>query len=452
MTGLGAEIEIELAALDVAALARAGIRRDPARYDHLAYFVPAEVAVEHAPDERMRARLAEPTGPVGLYVHVPACTGRCTYCSYAIEVNPRPERLTAYLRALEREIAVRWQGGGIGPVRSVLIGGGTPTYLEVDELDRLLGAIHQAVPIPRDVEFTVESAPETLTPARLDCLRAHGVNRLNIGIQSFDDGILRALARRHDGAGATAAVEMARRAGFTNLNLDLIYAMPGQDLGAWLDSLDRAIDLLPQSITTYHLRRGAGTRIARRVSPPEDQNLVMHLAAIRRLGAAGYRQSLADYFCLAGEATGQVQARDKWRDMQPVDGCGMAAVSRRPDLTALNVATTDEYVRAAATRGWSLRGGRFLDRGEQMCQRAMFALKVLDADGGLDRTRFAAEFGEPVDAVFGEVLGRLTDLRLLADDGARIRMTERGTLFSDEVCACFYPADLRRRLAARPSV
>lgn len=450
---LEAELADTLARLDTAALARAGLRRDPGGYNLVVHFLPPELARDHAADADLRERLGRPTGPIGLYLHVPPCTGRCTFCHYAIEVNPTAGRLDRYLMAMEREMTVRWGQGALGPVRSVLIGGGTPTYLEAAQLDRLLGHLRRTVDLPNDVEFTVESSPETLTAEKLAVLRDHGVNRLNVGIQAFDDRLLRSLARRHDGQGALDAVRLAQAAGFGNVNIDLIYALPGQDLETWLQSLDIATDLGVQSITTYHLRKRPDTAISRNPSPAEDLNLRMHLGAIRLLEARGYRQSLTDYFCLANEETAQVQARDKWRDMQPVDGCGLEACSRRPDVVAFNHGELDAYCDAVqASGGWALANGRLLSRPEQMAQRAMFALKVLDDDGGFSRAGFEAEFGEPADGIFGSVTAELTGLGVLRDDGDRLQLTEVGTLFADEVCQRLQTPELHRRLLARVQV
>ena len=446
-------VRADLAALDGAALERAHLVRDPGTYNLVVHYLPPEVARDHDATPRLQARLQEPTGPVGLYLHVAPCTGRCTFCHYAIEVNPTEDRLDRYLRALEREMTVRWSDGQVGPVRSVLVGGGTPTYLSAAQLDRLLTHLRATVDLPSGIEITVESAPETLTPAKLAVLRNHGVDRLNVGIQSFDDPLLRVLGRRHDGDEAARAVDMAHAAGFPHVNIDLIYALPGQSIDAWLDSVERAIQLGVASLTTYHLRKRPDTRISRRPSPGADENLAMHLAAIRTLAGAGYRHSLADYFCRNDIETAQVQARDKWRDMQPVDGCGMEACSRRPDTVAFNLPDLDRYCAAIEDRdGWAISHGRALQAPEQMAQRAMFALKVLDGDGGIHRDAFAREFGVSVDAAFDPVVAELAALGVLDDDGHRLRLTETGALFADEVCQRFQVGDLGTKIRARVKV
>lgn len=448
-----AEASAAVDALDLPLLRAAGLHRDPGNYNLLVHFLPPEVARDHAATNALTAGLQRPTGPIGLYLHIPPCTGRCTFCHYAIEVNPNPDALSAYLDALCTEMTARWSGDHIGEVASVLIGGGTPTYLSAAQLDRVLSHLHGVVTIARGTEFTVESSPETLTRAKLETLHKHGVNRLNIGLQALEDGQLRALARRHNAAEAVASVQLAHDVGIEHVNIDLIYALPGQTVREWLQGVEQAAELGVASITTYHLRKRPDTRISRHASPDERLNLRMQVAAHLLLVQRGYRRSLTDYYCREDVATAQVQARDKWRDMQPVDGCGMEACSRRPDLVAFNVGTMAAYTQAVAKHGgWPLANGRMLQREEQMAQRAMFALKVLDDDGGLHDALFAEEFGVSTDAAFGDFFARMTALGAVERSGGRTRLTELGVLFADEVGRQLYTPELRQRMAARMRV
>lgn len=451
------DLQEQLRAMGVERLARAGLRRDPGSYNLLVHIVPPEVARDHAATEAVVRRLAQPPGPVCLYLHIAPCTGRCTFCHYAVEVNPAAGQLDRYVQALLQQITLRWAGlDARSPVRSVMIGGGTPTYLSAAQLDRLLGHLHRTVTLPSGIEFSVECSPETVTPEKLAVLRRHGVNRLSVGIQAFDDGLLRLLGRRHDKKGALLAFEQARAAGFEHLNLDLIYALPGQTLQGWLQDVSLAADLEVDSLTTYHLRKRPDTVISRHPSPAEDLNLQMHLGAMRVLQARGYRHSLVDYFCKAALPTAQIQARDKWRDMQPVDGIGPEACTRRPDIIAFDHADfttwTESALRGDGPGGLPLANGRWLSVEEQMAQRAMFALKVLDPDGGLYYRKFEAQFGQSLQQAFGETPAELVALGALSDAGDRLQLTEIGSLLADEVCQRFYTEDLRRRMVARVRV
>ncbi len=448
------QLSQDLADLGIDRLAEHGLYRDPGQYNLLVHMVPPEVSRDHAATPDVQRRLQQPIGPFSLYLHVPACTGRCTFCHYAITVNPDDAAMQAYLLAMQREITQRWQHlGPDSPPASILIGGGTPTYLSALQLEQLLGHLHKTVRIPNGIEFTVEGSPETLDPAKLQVLRDHGVNRFSLGLQSLQDDLLRTLGRRHDGRGAHQALEMVRQAGFGHINVDLIYALPGQTLDHWTQDLQSMADFSVDSLTTYHLRKRPDTAISRHPSPSQHDNMLMHYAALQVLDAAGYRQSLVDYFCKKELETAQVQARDKWRDMQPVDGCGLEACSRRADTIAFNQEEMATYTAAiAAGQGWALAHGRFLSVPEQMAQRAMFALKVLDKDGGIDLPVFQREFGMSVAQAFGDTPQRLIALGALQQADNRLQLTKVGSLVADEVCQQFWTEELRRQMVARVKV
>ena len=451
------QLRHDLGALGLDRLARAGLRRDPGLYNLLVHIVPPEVARDHAAGDLVADRLAQPPGPLCLYVHIAPCTGRCTFCHYAIEVNPSQDQTERYLRALEKEITARWSSlDDRSPVRSLMIGGGTPTYLTAAQLDKLFKHIHATVRLDHGIELTIEGSPETITRDKLQVLKDHGVNRLSLGIQSFDDAMLRLLGRRHDRRSAMQSLELAREVGFDHLNLDLIYALPGQTVEGWLADVAHAADFGIDSLTTYHLRKRPDTVISRHASPAEDSNLLMHIGALRVLEERGYRQSLVDYFCRAELETAQVQARDKWRDMQPVDGVGPEACSRRRDVIAFDHAEFSTWIeaveRADGPRGWPLAHGRMLSIEEQMAQRAMFGLKVLDPGGGLDKAAFASDFGKTVDEVFGSVPKELVEAGAIVDTGTHLQFTPGGTLLGDEVCQRFYTEELRRKMVSRVRV
>jgi len=268
--------------------------------------------------------------------------------------------------------------------------------------------------------------------------------------------MLRLLGRRHDRQGAIDALKLVQNAGFSHTNLDLIYALPGQTVEGWLQDVALAADIGVDSMSAYHLRKRPDTIISRKASPAQAVNTQMHLGAMRLLEQRGYRQSLVDYFCRGELPTAHVQARDKWRDVQPVDGCGSEASSRRPDVISFAHSEFMDYISAVergdGPGGWPIAHGRLLSKHEQMAQRAMFALKVLDDDGGLPKAAFAQEFGQSVAETFGDVPAQLCDLGVLSDDGERLRLTELGTLFGDEVCQQFYTEELRRQMLARVRV
>ena len=237
---------------------------------------------------------------LGLYVHIPFCMKKCSYCdfnSYAMCSFDIPEvSIKRYMEALLREVEIRSDAvGQIGAqVVTVYLGGGTPTCLPEDSLLSLLGEISQAFPVAHNAEVTVECNPRTIDYRKLKALRDSGVTRLSIGIQSLDDRLLARLGRIHDASDSIEVFHLARKAGFRNLNIDLIYGIPGQTMKDWEQTLDLAVGLEPEHISAYGLMLEEGTPLwdevrAGTIEPcDEDLEIAMYYLAKDKLNLAGY--------------------------------------------------------------------------------------------------------------------------------------------------------------------
>lgn len=252
-----------------------------------------------------------------LYVHVPFCVQKCDYCAFysqALVDNPK-ELISVYLEGLEVESSARQKDAPQG-VSSLFIGGGTPTALKDNELEQLLGMIHQFFSINSGAEKTVEGNPGTLSDEKLVILRRYGINRFSLGVQSFDDSLLRAVGRVHTAEQARKALRRLRMAGFKNVNLDLMFGLPGQDMAAWDASLEEALSYSPEHLSLYGLMleegtplygRYMGTREVKRGDkeelyrlPDDDLQAEMYEWAVPRLKQAGYRQYETSNFALPG--------------------------------------------------------------------------------------------------------------------------------------------------------
>ncbi len=234
------------------------------------------------------------SGPRGLYVHVPFCVHKCHYCDFYSLVETGPDsRQPAFAERLIEEIeavAPRIPD----PLQTIFVGGGTPTLLSPDLWARLLAALRTHLSLGPGLEFTVEANPDSLEPELLDVLVKGGVNRLSIGAQSFNPRLLATLERRHNPANVRRAVGLARAAGITNVNLDLIFGIPGQDLDTWLADLDEAISLEPLHLSCYSLMYEPNTPLTARMRSgairrvDEDVEAAMYEATIDRLHEAGF--------------------------------------------------------------------------------------------------------------------------------------------------------------------
>jgi putative oxygen-independent coproporphyrinogen III oxidase len=239
--------------------------------------------------------------PLGIYIHVPFCTTRCGYCDFntytASELGSEPGASRAgYIEAAiqELDLAVRVLGPQAPPISTIFVGGGTPTVLRPDDLGRLIAAVCDRFGLAEDAEVTTESNPESVDGPALYRLREMRLNRISFGMQSAVPHVLATLDRVHSPGRPQQAVAEARAAGFTNINLDLIYGTPGESPSDWRASLDAALATSPEHISAYALIVEEGTRLAARIRrgelpPPDDDDLAdKYLIAEERLSAAGY--------------------------------------------------------------------------------------------------------------------------------------------------------------------
>ena len=232
--------------------------------------------------------------PRHVYVHVPFCRRRCAYCDFSIAVRPVVPS-SEYLTALKRELDIRYPAGESWTADTLYFGGGTPSRLGAEAVTRLLELLRSRIDVAADAEVTLEANPEDIDQGSLAAWRAAGVNRLSIGVQSFDDRVLQWMHRTHDSAHTLTAVQQARDAGFSDFSLDLIFSLPEQLQRSWQRDLDMAVALEPPHLSLYGLTVEPMTPIAKwrdrgqTVEAPEEGYEEDFLASDRTLSAAGYR-------------------------------------------------------------------------------------------------------------------------------------------------------------------
>ncbi|NTU43857.1 MAG: radical SAM family heme chaperone HemW, partial [Nitrospirales bacterium] len=238
-----------------------------------------------------------------LYIHIPFCIRKCSYCDfYSIPFDS--SLADEYTRAICREMELR--GGLAADLRTVYLGGGTPTMLSVKNLGDIMACIEKTFALAPGAEVSIESNPRTITREKARALREAGIKRISIGVQSFRDRELLILGRSHNTEDALRAVEIAREAGFSDISLDLMYGIPGQGLSDWEESLSAVLALRPEHISTYELTPEGGTPIAARLQrgdlilPPEETVEEMYFRTIDALEGQGYRHYEISNFSLPG--------------------------------------------------------------------------------------------------------------------------------------------------------
>lgn len=236
------------------------------------------------------------TSNIGLYVHVPFCIRKCRYCSFLSFPCNEDKLLTEYSNALIREIRTRYEEWPYRIVDSIYIGGGTPSIMPAKDMARVVNEIRENFVVTDDCEITIEANPATITDEKLKTYLDCGINRISIGVQSFDNTILNFLGRVHDKNDAINAIRMAKKMGFDNVNIDLMFGIPGQTMKMWRDSLRQSLFLRPEHISLYSLQIEEGTPfydmiyVDEMVSEvPENVDRAMYNEALMMMDDVGYK-------------------------------------------------------------------------------------------------------------------------------------------------------------------
>jgi oxygen-independent coproporphyrinogen-3 oxidase len=327
-------------------------------------------------------------------------------------------------------------------IGSIFLGGGTPSLLSPLQIGRILDAGREWDVVP-GAEITIEANPDDPSLDYLRAIREAGVNRLSFGVQSFDDTLLRKLGRRHGGAKAIAAFDLARQAGFDNVSIDLMFALPGQTLALWEDTVARAVALEPDHLSLYNLTVETGTPFgdwaaAGKLSVPDDDAAAdMYELAIDRLGAAGYRHyEISNWAHLDGERDLRAHHNLRYWRNQPYFGIGAGAHSSYAGHRYANLLAPREYI---ARQGDGRSTVDSIERIEPDLEMGETMLLGLRLDEGVEVAAFHKRFNRTPDDAYGRVLAELRDNGLLAAEGDPIRLTQRGRLLGNEVFYRFLP-------------
>lgn len=383
----------------------------------------------------------EPSPPSGVaaYIHIPFCARKCGYCDFNAYSGYKDGTKARYVDALCREIEARAEPGTRVP--TVFFGGGTPTELSAADLARILRTLRSAFAVDADAEVSVEANPGDASLEYLCALREAGFNRLSFGVQTFDDGLLRTIDRLHTGADAERAIATAKTAGFDNLSLDLMFALPRQTIADWDRSLCHALSLGVPHLSMYALIMEEGTPFWGRrergrlpALPSEDVEAAMLERAIQRARAAGYRHYEVSNYCLPGYECRHNQVY--WRN-EPYFGFGAGAVGYLGGVRMMNEKRPSRYIEAVQASGGRVTiSEERLPVEETMGETLMVGLRMTD---GVDLEAFARRFGVRAEERYADVIARYRDLDLLEATDGRLRLTERGLFLGNEVMAAFLP-------------
>ncbi|MDT5269340.1 MAG: hypothetical protein QOH49_1526 [Acidobacteriota bacterium] len=374
----------------------------------------------------------------GIYIHVPFCRSRCSYCDFATGAF-EAALAESYIGALAREIESFKLDGADTDVDTVYFGGGTPSLLTPEQVGRILDAVQSRFDVDARAEVTLEMNPGTVTPEHLCALREVGVNRASFGAQTFDDRELKRLGRTHTSDDTRRTFADLRAAGFDNISFDLIAGLPRQALRAWERNLEEALALRPEHLSLYLLEVHEGTPLAEQIrqgryNPPDpDLAAEMYRLLVERSRAAGYEQYEISNFCLTGRES---RHNMKYWTGAPFYGFGNSAHSfDGARLRWSNERDARAYVELIEEKRNAVVTREELDERGAGAEALFLGLRLLSK--GVDLAEHHARFSCDVRADYAADLARFDEAGLIEIDGDVLRLTPAGALLSNEVFAAF---------------
>ena len=381
------------------------------------------------------ASAPEPVEGAGLYVHVPFCSAVCPYCDFAVQTGSAAQR--AALVALLRAEAALWETWE-RPIDTVYFGGGTPSLLDPAQLEQVFAAIRSELPIRSGARLFLEANPEDVTPGRVGEWRSLGVSFLSLGVQSFHDGELRALGRRHDGREARRAVEASLEGGFDTVSVDLMFGLPGQDPVAWSENLDIVLALGPEHISCYQLTIHEGTAYGRRrargrlTEMPESDQANFFATTHTRLADAGWAAYEVSNFARAPQHRSRHNLK-YWRHV-PYLGLGPSAHSFDGARRWWNHRALTDYAQRIARGEHAVEADESLDREALALEALMLGLRTAE---GIDLPAYRLWYGVDLHELNRPLIATLTEEGLVRCDAGALRPTRRGLAVADGLAARF---------------
>ena len=366
----------------------------------------------------------------GIYIHIPFCKRRCIYCDFFS--TTQSEKKSTYVRAVCRELEMRKDYLEGEDIETIYLGGGTPSQLLREELQEIFDYIYKVYPVREDAEITLEANPDDLTPEYVAMLRQLPINRISMGIQTFQEETLKLLHRRHTATQAIEAFRRCREAGFRNISIDLMYGLPGETLETWKEDLQQSIALRPEHISAYHLIYEEDTvlwklREQHQVEEAdEDLSVSLFSTLIEQLSEAGYQHYEISNFCLPGLHSRHNSSY--WTGKKYL-GCGPSAHSFNGVSRQWNVASLDDYLKG-------VEGGQLDYEVEELdlyTRYNDFVLTSIRTCWGMPLSTLRSDFGEELYRYCLRMAKPHLDQGVLEKSEDVLKLTRKGIFVSDGI-------------------
>jgi oxygen-independent coproporphyrinogen III oxidase len=376
--------------------------------------------------------------PQSVYIHIPFCTNKCFYCDFNSFVTNNPQLVWDYLEALKREMELTFGGQQLEPVKTIFVGGGTPTFLDHEQMRMFLETVQQYLGsyLAPDVEFTMEANPGTTDVEKLRLMRELGVNRLSFGVQSFDNALLKRLGRIHDTDDVYRSVENARSVGFDNISIDLMFGLPDQTMPIFRDTLEKAFALGTTHFSAYSLKVEENTLFHTLYQkdqlplPSEETELEMYLVLIEEMEKRGYEQYEISNFAKPGFES--KHNKTYWLN-NDYYGLGAGAHGYVNGERHVNAGPLAVYLQMSK-KGLPRVDQFAVPREDAMEEQMILGLRLRE---GVELERFASRFGVAAGEVFGSIITEEMEKGMLEEKEGFLRLTRKGLPLGNEVFARF---------------
>ena len=366
-----------------------------------------------------------------LYFHIPFCIKKCEYCDFLSGPATRT-RQEDYIYALLREMKTISEKEKRS-VDTIFIGGGTPSVPDCDVMEKFLKGMREDFNVSPDAEITIEANPGTLTPEKLQLYRKYGINRISIGLQSPKDKELKILGRIHNYSQFLESYHMAREAGFSNINIDLMFAIPGQTCKGWLENLRTVAELGPEHISAYSLIIEEGTPFYKKELdlPDEDSEYIMYEDTGRILGEYGYHQYEISNYAKKGRRCRHNEGY--WTRMEYL-GLGLGAASLLGNRRFSNTDSMEEYLKNSGSPEKIRKNQENLSTYDEMAEFMFLGLRMTE---GISVKRFQECFGVSIEKIYGKVIDGYKKQGILIEKNGRIFLSRPGIHVSNTIMADF---------------
>ncbi|HRC85196.1 MAG TPA: coproporphyrinogen-III oxidase family protein [Thermoanaerobaculia bacterium] len=386
--------------------------------------------------------------PGVLYLHIPFCSTKCHFCDYTVYVGKGLDTRERYVAALCQEIRQFPENPAFPrfEIEAIYFGGGTPGLLSAAQLNRILAACRESFSLTEDCEVAVEFDPNAVELEKLQEIWQGGFNRLSVGVQTFNEGLLKQSNRPHDAASIYRAFEAVRASEFTHVNLDLIYPLPGLSTEIWQDSVAQALDFEPACLTVYGLEIWPGTAYHNWLErgklplPGPNEEAEMYTYAMERLENAGYLAASNSGYYHPERTARYCRFLDFYWRTWPMIGLGVSSKSVVYDHLWVNVKPLGEYFERLEAGRVPMDFATLLTKVQEMRRVMIRGLKMCE----VSKADFLERFGVPMDLVFSREIEALATQGLLVDEPDRVALTPKGRTYGTNVYEQFYTEeDLR---------